>query len=235
VVYDGNVSYFSFSHIPLFLVATAFLIFLWLPYTGILLFRQCLQKYTNYKCLHWITRMKPFFDAHFGPFKDKRWYWFGIMLLVRVKLFLAYAVTQDPNIVLLITAIIGVLVLLSSTAMGKVYKKRFLSILENTFILNLTLLSLTSMYIRANGGNQAALVYTAVGTVFVQFIAIVFYHVLMKRELRQLIQRWYLKLGPNRTADKKDNDSQSLNQQVIRQPTQSVIALHELREPLLTS
>jgi len=56
------------------------------------------------------------------------------MLLVRVKLFLAHAVTQDPNIGLLITAIVGVLVLLSSTAMGKVYKKRFLSILENTLI-----------------------------------------------------------------------------------------------------
>jgi len=30
-----------------------------------------------------------------------------------------------------------------------------------------------AMYIWANGGNQAALVYTAMGTVFVQFIAIV--------------------------------------------------------------
>ena len=84
--------------------------------------------------------------------------------------------------------------------MGKVYKKRFLLMLENTFILNLTLLSLTTMYIRANGGNQATLVYTAVGTAFVQFVAIVFYHVL-KRELRQLIQRWYLKFGQNRKAN----------------------------------
>ena len=109
-------------------------------------------------------------------------------MLLRVKLFLAYAITQDPNIGLLITGIVCVLVLLSSTVTGNVYKRHFLSILENTFVLNLTLLSLTTMYIRANGGNQAALVYTAVGTVFVQFIAIVFYHVLMKRELRQLIQ-----------------------------------------------
>ena len=180
--------------------------------------------------------MKPFFDAHFGPFKDKCGYWFGIMLLIRVKLFLAYAIIIDPNIGLLITAIICVLLLLSSTAMGKVYKKRFLSILENTFILNLTLLSLTTMYIRANGGNQAALVYTAVGTAFAQFTAIVFSHVLMKRELRQLIQRWYLKLGPNRTAVKRVTDNETLNQrEVIRQPTHSIVALHELREPLLTN
>ena len=235
--YDGNVSYFSVSHTLLFLAAMAFFIFLWLPYTGILLLKQFLQKYTNRKWLRWITKMKPFFDAYFGPFKDKHGYWFGIMLLFRVKLFLVHAITQtNPNIGLLVTAVVGVLVLLSSTVTGKVYKKQFLSILENTFILNLTLLSLTTMYIRANGGNQAALVYTAVGTAFVQFVAIVLYHVLMKRELRQLIRRWYLKLGPNRTADKKDTESETLNQQeVIRQPTHSDIALHELREPLLTN
>ena len=235
--YDGNVSYFSVPHTLLFLVAIAFLLFLWLPYTGILLLKQFLQKYTNHKWLRWITKMKPFFDAHFGPFKDKHGYWFGIMLLVRVKLFLVYAITQtNPNIGLLITAIVGVLVLLSSTVVGNVYKKHFLSILENSFILNLTLLSLTTMYIRANGGNQAALVYTAVGTAFVQFVAIVLYHVLIKRELRQLIQRWHSKLSSDRTADKRDNESETLNQQeVIRQPTHSDIALHELREPLLTN
>ena len=92
--------------------------------------------------------MKPFFDAHFGPFKDKRGYWFGIMLLVRVKLFLVYAITQtNPNTGLLITAIVGVLVLLRSTVIRNVHKKHFLSILEMSFILNLTLLSLTTMYI----------------------------------------------------------------------------------------
>ena len=241
--YDGNVSYFSVSHTLLFLVAIAFLIFLWLPCTGILLLKQFLQKYTNHKWLHWITKMKPFFDAYFGPFKDKHGYWFGIMLLVRVKLFLVYAITQtNPNIGLLITAIVGVLVLLSSNVMRNVYNKHYLSILENSFILNLTLLSLTTMYIRANGGYQAALVYTAVGTAFAQFVAIVLYHVLMKRELRQLIQRWYSKLSSDRTADKRDTESETLNQQEvinqqeeIRQPTHSIVALHELREPLLTN
>jgi len=43
-----------------------------------------------------------------------------------------------------------------------------------------------------------------------------------------------LKLGQNKTANKRDTDSETLNQQeVIRQPTHSNIALHELREPLL--
>ena len=76
------------------------------------------------------------------------------MLPVRVKIFLAYAITQaNPNIGLLIIAAVCVSVLLTSTVMGNVYKKHFVLIFENSFILNLTLLSLTTMYIRANEGD----------------------------------------------------------------------------------
>ena len=79
------------------------------------------------------------------------------MLLVRVKIFLAYAITQaNPNIGLLIIATVCVSVLLTSTVMGNVYKKHFLSIFENSFTLNLTLLSLTTMYIRSGVGTGGA-------------------------------------------------------------------------------
>ena len=77
--------------------------------------------------------------------------------------------------------------------------------------------------------------YTAVGTAFVQFVTVEFYHALMKRDLGQLIQKWYVKFHSKRTAVKRDTDNECLNRQVIRQPTHSDIALHELREPLLTN
>ena len=99
--YDANVSYFSLSHTILFLVAVGFLSFLLLPYTGILLFKQYLQKYTKYKLLWWIVRMKPFFDAYFGPLKDKHCYWVGTVLLFRVVVLLVLAIVQDPNISLI--------------------------------------------------------------------------------------------------------------------------------------
>ena len=96
--YDASVPYFSHLHTILFLVAVGFLNFLLLPYTGIFLFKQYLQKYTKYKMLRWIVRMKPFFDAYIGPFKDKHCYWVGILLLVRVVVLLIFALVQDPNI-----------------------------------------------------------------------------------------------------------------------------------------
>ncbi len=36
---------------------------------------------------------KTFFDAYFGPLKDKHRYWVGLLLLVRGALFIMYAAT----------------------------------------------------------------------------------------------------------------------------------------------
>ena len=178
--------------------------------------------------------MKPFFDAYFGPFKDKHCYWVGILLLFRVVVLLVFAIVQDPNISL-VAVNIAALILLSKTVIGNVYKKRYLSIWENSFFINLIILSLMTLYFRASGGNQAALVYIAVSITFAQFIAIVFYHILRKREVRRVMQRWHMKLSLNRTPDRRRNiDNQQEQEVVARQPTLSVIALHELREPLLT-
>ena len=130
---------------------------------------------------------------------------------------------------------IAALILLSRTAIRDVYKKRSLSIWENSFFLKLIILSLMTLYIRASGRNQAALVYPAVGITFAQFIAIVFYHILMKRELRRVMQQCCMKLSLNITPDRRrHSDNQQEQEVVARQPTQSVITLHELRESLLT-
>ena len=128
--------------------------------------------------------MKPFFDACFGPFNDKHCYWVGILLLIRVIVLLTFAVGQDQNISLVAVNITAVLLLLSKAVFGDVYKKQYLSVWENSFLINLIILSMMTLYIQASGrGNQATLVYTAIGITFAKFIAIVFYHILRKREL----------------------------------------------------
>ena len=180
--------------------------------------------------------MKPFFDAYFGPYQDKQWHQVGILLLIRVILLLTFAISQDPNNGLVVTNIAATLILLSRTVLRDVYKLWYLSIWENSFILNLIVLSLATLYIRSSGGNQAALVYTAVGTTFCQFIVIVFYHLQMR--LRKILQQLHLKFKPNKTLCRKHSQNETLDHgqqlQVFRQPTQTIVALHELREPLLT-
>ena len=79
---DGNLRYCQRPHTYLFVVAIATFIFLWLPYTLVLLFIQPLRRVSHLRPLKWINKLAPVYDAYFFPLKDKHRYWFGAMLLV---------------------------------------------------------------------------------------------------------------------------------------------------------
>ena len=68
---DGNVPYLQGKHIPLFIAGVATVMFLSIPYSLLLLFTQCLQRMSGYMLLKWVAKTKPFFDAYFGPCKEK--------------------------------------------------------------------------------------------------------------------------------------------------------------------
>ena len=87
---DGNIQYLTGKHIPLFVFAVAVLVLLWFPFTLILVSIQWLQKGTHYRVLCWVAKLKPFFDAFTGPFKDKHRYWVGALLLARCFLLLVF-------------------------------------------------------------------------------------------------------------------------------------------------
>ena len=84
-LYDGNVAYLQGKHITLFMAAMVVLLVISVPYTGALLFIQCFRRLSNHKLLSWIHKLKPFFDAYIGPYKDRHHYWTGMLLLVRAR------------------------------------------------------------------------------------------------------------------------------------------------------
>ena len=175
---DGNIKFFGTTHTPLFLVSLSFLLLLWLPYTAILVSVQCLQKYTNLKVVRWIVKLKPFFDAHFGHLKDKHRYWVGALLLVRGVLFLIFAAnpTNAPSVNLLAIAIFSILLLAYTGNVGQVYKLWYLSLLENSFLINLAVLSAASLYVQPSISGQEAMTHISVSIAFVQFIGVVIFH-----------------------------------------------------------
>ena len=101
-------TYLKGKHIALFVAALLLLVFISLPYTTALLFIQCLQYRSRYRILAWVRRLKPLFDAYTGPYKDKHRYWPGLLLVVRVVLFLVFSlnVFGNPAISLLTIIII---------------------------------------------------------------------------------------------------------------------------------
>ena len=80
------------EHAPLFAVAAATLLFLWLPYTLFLLLGQWLHRFNCRLITRMLMKMKPFVDAYSAPFKDKHRYWFGALLIVRAAILLASGV-----------------------------------------------------------------------------------------------------------------------------------------------
>ena len=64
--------------------------------------------------------------------------------------------------------------------MDRVYSNWYLNTLEFSFILNLGILSLVTLYIGGTGGSQAAATYLSVSIAFTAFLGILFYHIYLQ-------------------------------------------------------
>ena len=249
---DGNIQYLSPKHIPLFLVALGVLLFLWLPFTVLLLFEQCFQRIGTYTVRKWMLRLKPFFDAYFGPLRGNHRYWVGVLLVARGILLLVFGPlnsANDPSVNLLAVNTLIVLLLMytnnrphGSTDMddgihfrfwiGSCYKKWYLSLLESSFHCNLAVLAAATFYISLAGGKQAAVVYVSVGITFCQFIGIVVYqvYIIIRRSWKERQQ------GEGGGAQVNREDYESINGYNMRErwpPEAPYRRMDQCREPLL--
>ena len=232
-VYDGNIDYLEGRHIPLFLAGLVAFIFL-LPYTLVLTFVQFLRRRTGIKMLFWVRRLKPFFDAYTGPYKDNYSFWVGLLLLVRSSLFLVFAFNAlgDPAVNLLSTALTGFLLANILQRLGGVYKKWPLNTLESLSFLNLGILSLATLYVRNDGGNQTALVCISVGIAFLTFVAILFYHMTFTRVWRRLME-WYSQ-RKRRGETREMAEMETIGEQVVQPQVRTVeLRFDQYREPFL--
>ncbi len=179
---DANVQYLTGKHIPLFLVALVFLLVLSLPYTALLLFLQCLwPRSHDYRLLSWLRKIKPFLDAHTGPYKDKYRFWAGFLFLVRIILFIAFAANSlgDTSLNLLFVSMMVMLLLGFKWIASGIYKNWLLDTLEASFFLNLGILSVSSLYIQtvsSEGVSQDVVSSISLGVAYTTFIGILIYH-----------------------------------------------------------
>ena len=178
---DGNLPYFGYPHILLFLVGLATLVVLCLPYTLLLLLMQWFRRLPRCKLTNWIMKFHPVYDAYYAPLKHKHQYWFGVLLLARVILLLAfvstYAIPQYVNLLLLFTT--GV-ILISYIAVVQPYKSTAALAFMIAYIMNLILM--TGFVIVSTLSYQPALQTAAVGVstgvAFLQFCGTVLYAVI---------------------------------------------------------
>ena len=193
-LYDGNIGYLSNKHTPLFIGALVCLVVLFLPYTLFLIFSQWLRsKSGQCRILFWVNhyRVLPFLDAYHAPYTDKHRYWTGLMLLVRCALFLLFAFNAlgDPSINLLAIGCVTTLLLIVYAVLGnRIYKTWCLNVLEVSFIANLGILAIATLYIRSAEGNQSAVTFTSISIAFATFIGIVICH--SAQQIKDTPQLW---------------------------------------------
>ena len=194
---DGNIGYLSSKHIPLFIAALGFLIFLFLPYTLVLLFGQWTRK-SRLKIFSPINnyRIVFFLEAYHAPYTEKHRYWTGLMLTLRCLLFLVFAFNTfgNPNINLLCISLASTVLQLFITLLGnRVYKSVLTNILELSFNSNLSIVAVATFYVRSTGGNQNAVTFTSISAAFVTFLGIVVYHLV--QQIKAALQ-WWRRLHP---------------------------------------
>ena len=238
-IHDANVS--LAKYIPLVLVALLFLLFLFLPYTLLLLLGQWLQPKCQFCLLSWVRnpKVKAILDTYHAPYKPKHRYWIGLLLLVRCVLFLVFAfnISGDSSINLLVISLTASAITVGYALSGMVYKSWYLNALELSFILNLVVLAVATYHVNLSGGSQAAVAYTSVGIAFFTFVVIFSYHVYIRIKSKvQYIQRGnQLQRGNNKCHINNNNDNPGC---LCHQPratpavTHTEVNLHELRSPL---
>ena len=187
-VNDANIDYLTGKHIPLFLMAMFFFLFLFLPYTILLLFGQWLQAISHLRMFPWVNRLKPFMDSYHAPYKAKHRYWPGLLLVLRFGLLLIFAFNpqQNPSTNLLAISVGTGTLTIWAWISGGIYRNWCLNALEGSFALNLIILVVATYHVKLSGGNQLAVGYTSVAIALVTFIGILVYHIFQQARTTQL-------------------------------------------------
>ena len=226
-LYDASKVYFKSDHIALGIFAILTLLFLFLPYTFLLLCGHWLQAKSHWRVLSWINKLKPFMDAYHAPYRMNKRHWIGIYLLARCGLYVIFACTAvgnyDDNLLATFSIIAGL-----SIVKGRVYEKCYNDFLESSFILNLCVLSVATFYLSKNitddrrDGIQVILSGVSVGIAFVYFIGIVVFHTYQRLESIGLFKSNHIF---HRFSDREKIIANDVNTETI---TNSSINLREL-------
>ena len=189
---DATVDYLKGKHVPLFLAAI-FILLAGIVYTTLLFSWQWLLHFNKgSKVLKWTRNPKVsgFIEIYHAPYTPRNRYWTGLLLFVRVILYIASAanVSGDPKINLLTigSVITGVLLISKLVGIGDcVYKKWSIEILEVASYVNLLLLSLATFFSLGNIRARKAVTNTSVSIMFLLLLCVLFYHVYTELIMKQ--------------------------------------------------
>lgn len=158
---DGNILYLGPQHLSLVVVTSLVLVFLFLPYTLLLLLGHRLYPFTGRKWFFWFSRIKPLLESYYAPHKPRTRYWTGFLLLVRCALYIVFSFNSLGGTKKSLLAIVLAFTVLAILGSGRIYKSTITNVVEMFVYFNLVFLSAATLA----EYTCPALVYCLVGTV----------------------------------------------------------------------
>ena len=238
---DSNIQYMNGKHIPLGVIGVI-LGFCLLPFAFILLFSDLLNRI---KCCNFLWKLKPFLDAYTGPYTNEGRYWTGLLLVVRVVLFAASGFNHSNGItslnVTIANMVVVFLLILPWLIRTGIYCKRWLNILECSFLLNLGVLTTGTQYLFYYKKRQEWLTHLSIGFAFITFFMILLYHFCQLKSTKCICKTvnncsWRKKdlTIDSSEAQCRDNITQSDSDEDLLSQFPPLVRFDQDREPLLS-
>ena len=212
---DGNLDYLGHKHTPLFAVALASLLFLWLPYTLLLFLGHWLQRCNHHVITKCLLKLKPFLDAHYAPFKGNHRYWFGALLLARATILLISVLVDNVGATVYSISALSILL----TYLGLVvYHNTLVLMFETSFSVNLGMLAQTRLLTAVHRGGENIVADILIGIAFVQFLGLVSYKLFTVLKLKQKLRGC---LGKRRLSSLEEEDWENWEQAALLREVES--------------
>ena len=176
-LYDGNVKYFTPSHIPRF-VAAALILTAGGLFNVLLFFSQWFPRCSNWKLMKWTRNTKyiGFMDTYHAPFTPKHRYWVGLLLFALIFHNIVAAMATDTFLHVLSAGSLSVGLITINFLSNRVYKNWTQGALEVLFLLNLTIFAIGTLYVGGTKYEQQALANVSMATTFTLFVVIICFH-----------------------------------------------------------
>ena len=172
---DANVPYLRSKHLALTVLTSLVLIFLFLPYTLLLLLGHKLYRLSGRKHFHWLNNLKPLLDSYYAPYKIHARYWTGFLLLVRCVLYIVFSLGgTEESLLAIIISFTAVGFAVGFVHRGRIYKNLNINILEASVYLNLVSISAVTAQLIYN--TRTGLAYCLVGIILITTIGIIIHH-----------------------------------------------------------
>ena len=176
---DATVEYLKGKHIVLFTIALLILL-AGVVYTGLLFSWQWLLRHQNKNViLKWLTKsqkLRHFIEPYHAPYTFEQRYWIGVLLFVRVILYVIAATTGDPQISLVsINILFGGIILLKASLEKKVHKQRAVDVIETIMFLNIISFSAVTLTTWRTK-KQTIIAYTSVLITIVCLLIVILFH-----------------------------------------------------------